>query len=823
MRFRRSFVAAASLVLVVLGEEGAARADVTGPALVRLLEHGDRPHPLADAAGKVAFTAALPAGAKAEAFGLLPVAPGFGAIHLEPSEVEAFTLAHPGLSLRVTPRLSALLDRSKRWTKVETFRQQTGTDGTGVVVGIVDTGIDITHPDFRDENGKTRIKWLMHSAAPTTDCHRDAPTDVCLEDKFGCRDPKQSPCEILDSNDIDAMIASKKIDAQIRDFDGHGTHVTSIAAGNGGPIAGTPKYVGMAPHAALVVAAPSLPGFGFGDADVLNSARFVFDRADALGMPCALNLSIGGDFGPHDGSSALEEGLAAMVGDDKPGHAIVVAAGNSGSLYVDPTDNDGPFGVHTEAHVSANGVTRVPIRTFDAAKGQLYVWITFRPGDQVSVGLEGPHGSSWIGLTDPGNEGGYDKNGTTAAVINNVVDDKSELTSNTNGAVVAVDGSWDTGSTFAIRLEGHGDAELWISGQGDAASASFERALRQGTISVPATHPKLLAVGCSVNRIDWQPLEGAPIGLTSLGPDSPPVDDSVCYFSSAGPTPFGVMKPEILAPGAFVAAAMSVDADPRVTPGGLFDSGVCPDKSPCYVVDNHHAIGVGTSMSAPHVTGAAALLFEANPNLTQAEITDILQAGARYPTGIVRHQTQLGPGALDLEGARAAMAKEPLTGTDPDVTKSWYVLSSEYARPDPTWPVWGTIELRHADGSIASGLDGTFLSVVVKRGVMVQPLSKIRQGMWQFAFSAPNGSGGTDLEVEVRYRGQLIGEARTLPIGTDEWQAGGAIAAEGGGCACGLAERSQTPAGATFVTGLALLGIARRRRRRASRLPAAPE
>src|SRR6185436_5615165 len=128
-------------------------------------------------------------------------------------------------------------------------------------------------------------------------------------------------------------------------------------------------------------------------------------------------------------------------------------------------------------------------------------------------------------------------------------------------------------------------------------------------------------------------------------------------FSSAGPTPAGLLKPEISAPGGFVVGAMSAEADPRVSKSGLFDPSGCPDDNPCYVVDEYHAVAAGTSMSAPHVTGAVALLFElelslaatyptcppvplpqppgCHAPLTQARVTEILQAGARKPSGKV--------------------------------------------------------------------------------------------------------------------------------------------------------------------------------------------
>jgi subtilisin family serine protease len=775
---------------------------------VRLLRSPLQPrHPLGDAVGRVSFTVALPRGVTAASRGLLGVAPGVGAIRLTPSEVHAFQAQHPELTLHTTPLRQPLLDRSAVWTRAAEVRRETALDGSGVVVGILDTGVDVSHPDFRDAAGNTRVAWLMSLASPGG-LHPE------LEEKFGCSSAQQTSCAIYDREDIDRMLAAGDPDESLRDVEGHGTHVASIAAGNGGVMkTALPRYVGMAPGATIIVASPSIAGRGFADADILNAARFIFDRADALGLPAVLNLSVGSDFGAHDGTSDLEMGLAALVGDDKPGRAIVVAAGNSGALY-SAADGDGPLGVHTEVHSSPYGVTRVPIAVPASKGGQGYVWVTFRPGDQVAVGLEGPGGKRWIALTEPGEERGYEgDDGTVGAVINNLVNGKTSLTANTNGAVVAFNGAWPSGE-FAVLLEGRGDAELWVAGQGDVSDAlMFRRALRQGTINVPASHPSLLAVGCSLNRVSWQPLGGADeVELEALGGERPPVEDSLCYFSSAGPTPFGVAKPELTAPGGFVAAAMSADADPRVSPGGLFDSIGCPDENACYLVDDRHAVTAGTSMSAPHVSGAIALLLQKDPNLTQARLTEILQAGARYPTGPVRSETQLGVGSLDVMGALHVMAEEQGMSVAPDLTKSWFVLSSGYARPDPTWPVWGTIELRRADGTIAGGLDGTELALDVDGGVIAQPLVKVRQGMWRFAVAGARGSGGSSMRLSVTYAGQLLGQPRTIPIGVDAWAAGRGALATGGGCAVTNAPSLRRGGDAGLLWLVALSAMLRGRR-----------
>jgi hypothetical protein len=207
-------------------------------------------------------------------------------------------------------------------------------------------------------------------------------------------------------------------------------------------------------------------------------------------------------------------------------------------------------------------------------------------------------------------------------------------------------------------------------------------------------------------------------------------------------------------------------------------------------------------------------MFQQDPNLTQARISEILQAGARYPSGPVQHEQQLGVGELDMLGALDAMAEDETEDHEPDPSRSWYVLSSGYARPDPSWPVWGTIELRRADGTIAAGLDGTRLDVAAKGGVFVEPLTKVRKGMWRFAIAAPEGSGGGSIEVSVTYDGQPIGETRTLRVGVDAWAANGGVDAVGGGCTCGVVGEGgrRAPEGLALAAIAFAVGATRRRR-----------
>jgi subtilisin family serine protease len=785
-----------------------------GARLVRALDKVGRADLLADPQGKVHVSAVLPPGVSPKDVGLAPFDADTAWKAMLPKEVIALGEQHPEIEIAVGPPLKPLLDVSGGWTNATSFRKQTGYDGKGVVVGVIDTGIDILHPDFRNADGTTRIKWLMQTGIPSSGKHQD------LEEKY-CA-PAGVKCAILDEGQINDLIAKAAMDKTgspdtggTFDYTGHGTHVASIAAGNGGPSAGKAVYVGVAPAADLVIAAPQT----FADADVGMAAQFVFERADDMHEPCSLNVSLGSDYGAHDGSDILDRRLSRFVGDDTHGHAITVAAGNSGGLYYQD-GWDAPRGIHTEVRVYPYSEERVPIYAPVSKQGRGYLWITFDPGDSVSVGLEGPGGDTWIGSVSPGSEDSYKNGDNVAGIVNSEFKTGASLVPVTNGAVVVWSGAWPDDSEFAIHLSGHGHAQMWLTSTGDLAETwglLFKRAIKQGTINVPASSPSLLAVGCTLNRLEWPTINGPkkPVQLGAFGADDHPLADSVCFFSSAGPTPDGLMKPEISAPGGFVAGAMARTADPRVVAGSLFDEPGCPDGIPnCYVVDDRHAIAAGTSMSSPQVAGAIALLFQKDPKLTQAQVVSVLQAGARYPLGKVANPVQLGPGELDLLGALQAVGDEMAEFADPDPAKSWYALSSTYARPDTGFPVYGTVELRRADGKVAHALDGTYLTLDVQNGVVTRPLTKIRHGLYRFSVAGLPGHGGETLTVDVRYQSQSLG-VKAIPIQNDVWTDKVPLDAVGG-CSASPRDRGAPALPLAAAIALGLAAEARRRRRRAS-------
>lgn len=739
----------------------------------------------------------------------------FRPLWLTPEELAPFVREHPQVKLHWAPPRHTLLDRADDWVGGHAFRSETGLDGTGVVIGIVDTGLDVTHADLRDADGKSRVRYMLDFSRPPSDRQPE------LEAEYGCTE--ETECAIFSSDDLDELLGNDVIGDEPKDTFGHGTHVASLAAGNG-LSSKTPRYIGVAPAATIVGARVSRSGDGsIFDADIIQAVRFIFEQAERLGLPAVVNLSLGSDFGAHDGTSPLELALASFVGPDFPGRAIVVAAGNSGTLFA-PGDSGQPepLGIHTEVHVPRESPVEIPLLTPKLPQsvrrsGTFFVWLGFRPGDEVSVALDTVSGA-WIPEIEPGEATTYERGGVEGTIFNGPTKHDSSIKVPANNAVVVVDGELGTGEVFTLRLSGHGTVNLWIQASGGVSpdvsdGVLVPRAEKQGTINIPASHPDLIAVGASVNRNRWQDTRGQPFLVAREDGQMELLElDGTASFSAAGPNALGVMKPDLVAPGMYVVGAMSGLADPRGNNGtGVFASqGRCgtPDYE-CFVLDDHeHAVTSGTSMSAPLVAGAIALLLQRRPELTQAQARVLLQAGARQPGGPILAEQQVGAGALNLPGTLAALIAEDSPIERWPGAPSRIALAASFIHPDPTMPLSGLLELRDERDRVADGFDERRLALSVDGGALAQAPTRLAPGLYAFQVSAPEGSGGKQLDLRLSFDGMAL-DARRVPIGVDRWSAEGDALARGG---CAMTPRSGASRSLVCASALlALLGLRRRR------------
>jgi subtilisin family serine protease len=367
-------------------------------------------------------------------------------------------------------------------------------------------------------------------------------------------------------------------------------------------------------------------------------------------------------------------------------------------------------------------------------------------------------------------------------------------------------------------MQGTGDV-------GDPGDVAFIDGVREGTINLPATHPAIIGVGCTISKTSWQSLSGVRIGLQApvldraggepslQGESRDAVDGEPCWFSSAGPTLTGVFKPEIMAPGAAIVGALSQQAIPTVVPNESIFAPDCFSVADagltCQQIDRTHAVSKGTSFSAPIVAGAVALLLERDPTLTQNDVLAALQAGAHPLRSAAPFNDQAGAGELDVVGALTAVDRlhDPQLAL-PTRSESWIALGSDLYLADGSTPLVAIVELRAtrqgtSPAPPADGFAGDRLAVyALADGVSypLPPAQRVGPGVWTATVQLPAGLGGRRLTVGATFDGVDVVDPKSVPVATDPWNAAYAPTASGGCTACG-------PCGGNRHTLLVGLGV----------------
>ena len=187
--------------------------------------------------------------------------------------------------------------------------------GQGVLVGVIDSGIDYSHPDFRNEDGTTRIEVLWDQTIPGNPPEGFRIGSLYTRDQINeaLQTPMPQRLDIVPSTDLS----------------GHGTHVAGIAAGNGRASNGLYRGVASMSDLIIVKLGESIGGSFPRTTQLMEALEFVVRYAISMARPLAVNISFGNNYGSHTGRSLLESFINDISNMGRTN--IVIGTGNEGA------------------------------------------------------------------------------------------------------------------------------------------------------------------------------------------------------------------------------------------------------------------------------------------------------------------------------------------------------------------------------------------------------------------------------------------------------------------------------------------------------------
>ena len=504
--------------------------------------------------------------------------------------------------------------------------------GKGVVVGIIDSGVEYGHLTFRETDGAgLRIKAVWEQSS----------TRGTAPEKFGYGVELRTPEEILGSV-YDTMSTY------------HGSHTMGIAAGADM----SNVYYGVAPESEIVFVS-----FNNDDTAIADAIQYIFDYADEVDKPCVINMSLGSHTGPHNGTSVLDRHIDSVTG---PGRIIVGAAGNEGNYRLHATETFSEADTQLKTMLTfANGVTHNYhyLDIWGSAGGDIKVKMC------VAQSLKGNiiHTSPAFDTSDPGltpvvKAIYLDEVGVTATAVI-----KGEINPINGQPHVMVECQVEEvadGRVPGIIVEGAPgqQVDIW-NYSGHEFSSNGKPGWTDGTLSgtvgeIGGTAFSIIPVGSydARDRVYWSS------GGYSIWADAFPYEaDKRSFFSSCGPTADGRTCPLILAPGNPVVSALN-RYHYQALGYDLYEmtNGISTNSDG---VKSYYSYNSGTSMSAPMVAGTVALMLEANPSLTPADVRDIIgQAAITYEYMGSLPNNEYGAGLLNaLECVKLAASRSGIS------------------------------------------------------------------------------------------------------------------------------------------------------------------
>ncbi len=489
-------------------------------------------------------------------------------------------------------------------------------DGTGVVLGVIDTGIDFQHIAFKDKDGNSRIKRAYvykgsGSATEYTSITSSAPTtDTSSQD--------------------------------------HGTHTCSTAGGSSVVISGSSvtvtddhanaTYGGMAPGADLYLAGIA----DLSDTYIANAFQKIINYADDNNQPVVISNSWGSQRGPHDGTGDFADIMAGYFGDNYPNHICLFAASNDagqasasdgGGYHLSGTatasnplgtiirynyysDTDGAYlydGVIANAWARSTNALACKVYVLNDKTGEILSEKTVTSsGTSVSV-------SSYF-------------SGSLTVYFDESSTGKHEVLLYANQLITRSHSSYDSNYTLAVEFyptSGSTVIDVWgenystFAGYLTTSGHTWTAGSDDMSVSDEATDPNVISIGAYVSKNQITDYSGSSHSYSSYYT----VDD-IAYFSSyatAAESPTGLQYPWITAPGARLVAGVNHYCSDYTTGDYKTDRVNANTTYP-------YAAMEGTSMATPAAAGIVALWLQAaqevGKNMTVNDIKEVMKETA---------------------------------------------------------------------------------------------------------------------------------------------------------------------------------------------------
>ena len=548
---------------------------------------------------------------------------GYAIVTIKESLIEAFSNLEEVEYIEMPKRLFFADERAKQDACIlQVTRREPYLTGKGVLIGVIDSGIDYLSPHFRTPSGNTRIVKLWDQT-------------LTSDEAKGWNSPEGFGIGV----EFDATQLNTALQSQTRaralelvgntDYSGHGTAVAGIAGANAvattsaqNPAAPSPTqtslapaptaaYAGVAPESDLVIVKlgnPNPRSFPR-TTELMRALKYVVDVATLRNQPIAINLSFGNTYGSHEGSSLLERYIDNIAEIGK--NVICVGSGNEGS-----------GGGHVSGRVTAGEVTRVELAIDRYETGlNLQLWKNF--ADEYRITIVSPGGERYLLPLEYITTNRVNLEGTDLLIYFGLptpysVNQEIFIDFLPSG-VYLTSGVW-TFEIDPVRVV-TGEYDFYLPSQSIRGTGTwFYSPTPDVTLTIPSTAAKVITVGA------YDVITQSYADFSGRG-----------YVADYGQT--GVLyraKPDLVAPG--------VDIEVLRPEGGSY-------------------LASGTSYATPFVTGAAALLMEwgivrgNDPYLYGEKLKAYLIKGARRLRGIGGESATPNPltgwGALCVENSLA--------------------------------------------------------------------------------------------------------------------------------------------------------------------------